>query len=109
MKDYTGFSDEAQDAILAKKIEIGIGHVNEQIELAYREAIQGEEGSEEDIDSEVNVPEAKKPRKVVITDDEQHAEQEYEVKLQKRRLFDAVCKADLDPVMKLKVFRALTE
>lgn len=117
MKDYTGWNDQASDAILAKKIELGLGQIEEQLRLDYeeakamewREAKQGEEGSEEDIDSPVSNPN-KKARKVVITDESRHAEAlDYEVLKMKRRLFDSVCRSDVSPVKRAEIFKALCD
>lgn len=117
MKEYKPFSDKANDALLAKKIEIGLHEVEQNLlhayeeEMSFKECCQGEEGAEEDEDSDVEVrqPKSKKGMKVVITDEEQHAEAAYEVKLQKRRLFDAIVKPGMTPIQKLKVFTALID
>ena len=110
MREYSAFSDKANDLLARAKIELGLAQVEQQLQHAYaesvalewREAKQGTEGAEEDLDSPTTNP--KKPMKVVISDDDAFGE---EMAL-KRRLFDSVCRSDLSPTKKEEVFKALT-
>ncbi len=115
MKDYNGYSEKANELIWDQKIEASIKAIETQIEECYlenfREAVAGEEGLEEDLDSSVENPSPKKKQssdRVVITDDTKHAEElEYDYLVAKRRLFDSVCREDVSPIDRLKVFKAL--
>ena len=114
MREFRAFDDKANDAIARAKIELGLAQVEQQLQHAYEEAKalewgeakQGAEGAEEDEDSKVSND--KKPRKVVITDEATHREEmEYNVKVEKRRLFDSVCRAEIPPVKRAEIFKAL--